>query len=217
MSGASLRMFGSDFGGGYLGSGTAKVMFQPVTAATIFALRLAAALLRSILPAPAAALKNAGNVLDPHALMPWRPAVVLLLLGGGAALLPAVGNLPVFAFVRMALLLAGGIAGVPWLVRWLLWPWRGREIASASRLLAIRHVQDAPSQAAIALCGIVASTALVIVMATMVSSFRTADDSWLGQVLSAVLYQCAEGGDLNTAAQRRIAAVPGTGQVVFSR
>jgi len=142
---------------------------------------------------------------------------VLLIAGGGAALLPAVDGLPLFGFASMALLLAGGIAGVPWLVRWLLGPWRGRDIASVPRLLAIRHVQGAPGQAAIALCGIVASTALMIAMATMVTSFRGAVDSWLGQVLSADLYLRAESGDLDPATQRRIAAVAGVRRAAFSR
>lgn len=224
MAVAALRLLGDDLGGGYFGGGAAHIVFQPVAAATFFALGVAAALLGSVLPArsaaraaPAAALKNAGDILDPRAPVPWRPALVLLIAGGGAALLPAVGGLPLFGFASMALLLAGGIAGVPWLVRWLLAPWRGREIASVPRLLAIRHVQGAPGQAAIALCGIVASTALMIAMATMVTSFRGAVDGWLGQVLSADLYLRAESGDLDPATQRRIAAVAGVRRAAFSR
>jgi putative ABC transport system permease protein len=220
----ALRLFGGDLGGGYFGSGAAHVVFQPVAAATFFALGLAAALLGSVLPAraaaraaPAAALKNAGDVIDPRAPVPWRPALALIATGGLAALLPAVHGLPVFGFLAMALLLAGGVAGVPWLVRWLLAPWRERSIAAVPRLLAVRHVQGAPGQAAIALCGIVASTALMIAMATMVTSFRGAVDSWLGQVLSADLYLRAEGGNLDPAMQRRIAAVPGVARVAFSR
>lgn len=223
MAVAALQLLGGDLGGGYFG-GAAHIVFQPVAAATFFALGVAAALLGSVLPArsaaraaPAAALKNAGDILDPRAPVPWRPALVLLLAGGGAALLPAVGGLPLFGFASMALLLAGGIAGVPWLVRWLLAPWRGREIASVPRLLAIRHVQGAPGQAAIALCGIVASTALMIAMATMVTSFRGAVDGWLGQVLSADLYLRAESGDLDPATQRRIGAVAGVRRAAFSR
>ena len=224
MAAAALRLFGGDLGGGYFGSGAAHVVFQPLAAATFFALGLAAALLGSVLPAraasraaPAAALKNAGDVLDPRAPVPWRPALLLLLAGGAASFLPAVGGLPVFGFGAMALLLAGGVAGVPWLVRWLLAPWRERGNAAVPRLLAVRHVQGAPAQAAIALCGIVASTALMIAMATMVTSFRGAVDSWLGQVLSADLYLRADGGDFDQATQRRIAAVPGVARVAFSR
>jgi putative ABC transport system permease protein len=221
---AALRLFGGDLGGGYFAGGTTQVVFQPVAAASFFALGLAAAMLGSILPAraaaraaPAAALKNAGDLLDPRAPVPWRPALLLLVTGGAVALLPAVAGLPVFGFVAMALLLAGGVAGVPWLVRWLLSPWRTRDLASVPRMLALRHVQGAPGQAAIALCGIVASTALMIAMATMVTSFRGAVDGWLAQVLSADLYLRAEGGDLEPATQRRIAAVPGIGNIAFSR
>ncbi len=224
MAAAALRLFGGDLGGGYFETGAAHVVFQPFAAATFFALGLAAALLGSILPAraalraaPAAALKNAGDVLDPRAPVPWRPALLLLLAGGAASLLPAVAGLPVFGFTAMALLLAGGVAGVPWLVRWLLSPWQERGIAGVPRALAVRHVQGAPGQAAIALCGIVASTALMIAMATMVTSFRGAVDSWLGQVLSADLYLRADGSDLDPASQRRIAAVPGVARVAFSR
>ena len=221
---AALRLFGGDLGGGYFAGGTTRVVFQPLAAVSFFALGLAAAMLGSVLPAraaaraaPAAALKNAGDLLDPRAPVPWRPALLLLVTGGAIALLPAVAGLPVFGFVAMALLLAGGVAGVPWLVRWLLSPWRTRDLASVPRMLALRHVRGAPGQAAIALCGIVASTALMIAMATMVTSFRGAVDSWLAQVLSADLYLRAEGGDLDPATQRRIAAVPGTGDIAFSR
>lgn len=224
MAAAALRLFGGDLGGGYFAGGTTHVVFQPAAAAGFFTLGLAAALLGSVIPArtasraaPAAALRNAGDVLDPRAPVPWRPALLLLLAGTATAFLPAVGGLPVFGFVSMALLLAGGVAGVPWLVRSLLSPWRGRDFASVPRLLAIRHVQGAPGQAAIALCGIVASTALMIAMATMVTSFRGAVDGWLGQVLSADLYLRAESGDLDEAVQRRIAAVRGIRSVAFSR
>ncbi len=224
MAVAALRLFGGDLGGGYFAGGTPHVVFQPVAAGTFFALGLAAALLGSILPAraasraaPAAALKNTGDILDPRAPVPWRPALLLLLAGGGTALLPAVDGLPAYGFVAMALLLAGGVAGVPWLVRWLLSPWRDRDVATVPRLLAVRHVQGAPGQAATALCGIVASTALMIAMATMVTSFRGAVDSWLAQVLSADLYLRAEGGELDPALQRRIAAVPGVMRAAFSR
>ncbi|WP_375271078.1 FtsX-like permease family protein [Sphingomonas sp.] len=220
----ALRWFGGDLGGGYFASGSAAVVFQPVAAASFFLLGLAAAMLGSILPAraaaraaPAAALKNAGDLLDPRAPVRWRAALLLLLAGGAAALLPAVAGLPVFGFVAMALLLAGGVAGVPWLVRWVLAPWRTREIAGVPRALALRHVQGAPGQAAIALCGIVASTALMIAMATMVTSFRGAVDEWLTQVLSADLYLRADGAALDGATQRRIAALPGVGEVAFSR
>ena len=225
LAAAALRWFGGDLGAGYFGDAAARVVFQPVAAIGFFALGLGAAVLGSALPAraasraaPAAALKNAGDVLDPRRPVAWWPALALLAAGGVAALLPAIGGLPLLGFASMALLLAGGVAGVPWLARALLSPLARRPIARVAPLLAVRHVHGAPGDAATALCGIVASTALMIAMATMVTSFRGAVDQWLGQVLSADLYLRSNGGPgFDPAAQRALRAAPGVAGVAFSR
>ena len=225
LASVALRFFGADLGAGYFQGGGSRVAFQPVAAAAFFGLGLGAAVLGSALPAraasraaPAAALKNAGDVLDPRAPVAWRPALLLMAAGGAAALLPAVMGLPLFGFAAMALLLAGGVAGVPWLLRRLLAPLAQRETARVPLLLAVRHVHGAPAEAATALCGIVASTALMIAMATMVTSFRGAVDEWLGQVLSADLYLRIEGGPgFDPAAQATLAATPGVRTIAFSR
>ena len=222
---AALRFFGGDLGAGYFSGGASRVAFQPWAAAGFFALGLLAAVLGSALPAraasraaPAAALKNAGDLLDPRAPVPWRPAAVLLAGGGLAALLPAVNGLPLFGFAGMALLLAGGVAGVPWLARQLLRPLAARPIARVPALLAVRHVHGAPGEAATALCGIVASTALMIAMATMVTSFRGAVDGWLGQVLGGDLYLRTVGGaGFAEPMQATLAATPGVRRLDFSR
>ncbi|MET0257962.1 MAG: FtsX-like permease family protein [Methylobacterium sp.] len=220
----ALRLLGGDLGAGYFRGADVRIVFAPGAAAVFFALGLAAALLGSVLPAraasraaPAAALKNSGDLLDPRRRVPWRPAVVLLAAGGVAALLPAIGGLPLAGFAAMALILAGGVAGVPWLARRLLAGWVGRPLRPLPLSLALRHVHGAPGEAATALCGIVASTALMIAMATMVTSFRGAVDEWLAQVLSADLYLRVEGAGLDPAAQARLAAVPGVGRLDFSR
>ena len=225
LAAAALRWFGGDLGAGYFQGSGVQVVFQPLAAAAFFALGLAAALLGSVLPAraasraaPAAALKNSGDMLDPRTPVPWRPALALLAAGGLTSLLPAVGELPLFGFAGMALLLAGGVAGVPWLARLLLSAWARSAIGSVPRLLAVRHVHGAPGEAATALCGIVASTALMIAMATMVTSFRGAVDEWLVQLLSADLYLRSESGPgFDPALQAKLAAVPGVGRLDFSR
>ncbi|MBD8680139.1 FtsX-like permease family protein [Sphingomonas sp. CFBP 13720] len=222
---AALHWFGGDLGAGYFDGGTSRVVFQPMAAAGFFALGLLAAVLGSAIPArsaarakPAAALKNAGDVLDPRRSVPWWPAVVLLMVGGGAALLPAVGGIPLFGFAGMALMLAGGVAGVPWFARTLLGPLARRTRGSIPVLLAVRHLHGAPGQAATALCGIVASTALMIAMATMVTSFRGAVDTWLGQVLSADLYlRTTTGASFDPATRARLATTPGVERLAFSR
>ncbi|MEA1082701.1 FtsX-like permease family protein [Sphingomonas sp. CD22] len=222
---AALHWFGGDLGAGYFGGGRAHVVFQPAAAVGFFALGLAAAILGSALPArvaaraaPAAALKNAGDVLDPRRPVAWWPAAALLAAGAAAALLPAVAGLPLFGFVGMALMLAGGVAGVPWFARTLLAPLARRGGGDVPRLLAVRHLHGAPGEAATALCGIVASTALMIAMATMVTSFRGAVDDWLGDVLGADLYaRTTAGASFDPATRARLAATPGIATVAFSR
>jgi putative ABC transport system permease protein len=222
---AALTRFGGDLGAGYFANGSVRLAFAPWAAAGFFALGLAAAIAGSVLPArlaaraaPAVALRNAGDVIDPRARVAWVPAAALIVAGGVAAMVPAIGGLPVFGFVSIALILAGGIGGMPWLARTLLAPLARRAGGVVPIDLAVRHLHGAPGQAATALCGIVASTALMIAMAVMVTSFRGAVDEWLGQVLSSDLYLRVEGGGgLDPAAQARLAATPGVARIDFSR
>ena len=222
---AALHWFGGDLGAGYFGGGTGRVVFQTGAALAFFALGLFAACLGSALPAritarvaPAAALKNAGDVLDPRQPVAWWPAAALLVAGGTAALLPAVGELPLFGFAGMALMLAGGVAGVPFFARMLLAPLARRTNGSVAGHLAVRHLHGAPGEAATGLCGIVASTGLMIAMATMVTSFRGAVDDWLGQVLGADLYmRTIAGASFDPATRTRLAATPGVARLAFSR
>ncbi|KQT65939.1 MULTISPECIES: FtsX-like permease family protein [unclassified Aureimonas] len=221
----ALKLLGGDLGAGYFRGGGIGIVFQPMAAILFFALGLAAALAGSILPAraaskaaPAAALKNAGDVLDPRAPVSFKPALALLGTGIAVSLLPPLWNLPIFGFAGMALMLAGGVAGVPFLARLLLSPLSRRRSGSVPGRLALAHVHGAPAAAATALCGIVASTALMIAMATMVTSFRGAVDEWLGDVLSADLYLRSEdGGGFTPERQARLLAVPGVASIDFSR
>jgi len=221
----ALSVLGGDLGAGYFSGGGARLVFAPWAAAGFFALGLAAAVGGSVIPAriaaraaPAAALRNTGDMIDPRARMAWAPALVLIAGGGVAAMMPAVGGLPLFGFLAMALILAGGIAGMPWLARALLTPLARGNGRNVPLGLALRHLHGAPGQAATALCGIVASTALMIAMAMMVFSFRGAVDTWLGQVLSSDLYLRTEGsGALDPAAQAKLARIPGIGRIAFSR
>ena len=222
---AALHWLGGDLGAGYFRGASPQVVFQPGAALGFFGLGLLAACLGSAVPArnaawaaPAAALKNAGDVLDPRRPVAWWPAVALMVAGAAASLLPAVAGLPLFGFVGMALMLTGGVVGVPWFARTLLAPLARSGHGPTPVLLAIRHLHGAPAEAATALCGIVASTALMIAMATMVTSFRGAVDDWLGQVLGADLYLRANGGrNFDPATRARLAATPGVADLAFSR
>ena len=225
MAWGALRWFGGDLGAGYFRGSGGGVVFQPVAAAAFLLLGLLAAIVGSALPArlaaqaaPAAALKNSGDVLDPRRPVAWWPAAALLLAGGATSLLPAVAGLPLFGFAGIGLLLAGGVAGVPWFARTLLTPFARGAGSDVPRLLAVRHLHGAPNEAATALCGIVASTALMIAMATMVTSFRGAVDDWLGQVLGADLYmRTSIGADFDPSTRARLVATPGVAEMLFSR
>jgi putative ABC transport system permease protein len=221
----ALKRFGGSLGARYFEQGTPHFGFAPWAALGFLALGIAAAVAGSVLPArsaaraaPAVALRNAGDVIDPRAPVPWKPALILLLLGGAMALLPAVGGLPLFGFGSIGLMLAGGIVGVPWFARRLLAPLARRGSQSVGSDLAIRHLHGAPGQAATALCGIVASTALMIAMAVMVTSFRTAVDEWVGQILSSDVYvRVNGGGGFDREAQEHLAATRGVARIAFSR
>lgn len=226
LAAGALNILGGDLGSGIFGDAPPALIFAPLAGAGFFALGVLAAVGGSLIPAlqgaraaPAVALKNAGDSVDPRAPLAGRLPLTLLVAGIGAAFLPAVGRLPLFGYLSVALLLAAGITAMPWLARTLLAP-----LALASRRnvpvdLAIQHLHGAPSAAATALCGIVASTALMIAMAVMVTSFRGAVDDWLGEILSGDLYVRSEPGwgGFDPLAQERLAAIPGIKTILFNR
>ncbi len=222
----ALDILGGDLGGGIFDDAPPALIFAPLAGAGFFALGVVAAVLGSLIPAlqgaraaPAVALKNAGDSVDPRdPLAGWLP-LTLLIAGLGAAFLPAVGRLPLFGYLSVALLLAAGITAMPWLARLLLAPLARASHRNVPVDLAIQHLHGAPGAAATALCGIVASTALMMAMAVMVTSFRGAVDEWLGDILSGDLYVRSEPGwgGFDQAAQARLQAIPGIKSVLFNR
>jgi putative ABC transport system permease protein len=222
----ALSVLGGDLGSGLFGDAPPRLIVDQVAGAVFFALGMAAAIGGSLFPAwqgaraaPAASLKNAGDMVDPRSAIIRWPSVLLLGAGVGAAFLPALGRLPLFGYLSVGLLLAAGIAAMPWLARSLLSPLVARARRSVAIDLAIQHLHGAPGAAATALCGIVASTALMIAMATMVTSFRGAVDEWLGAILVGDLYVRSEpgAGGFDAATQRRIAAIKGIKSLAFNR
>jgi putative ABC transport system permease protein len=109
---------------------------------------------------------------------------------------------------------------MPALARALLAPLQRLSALPPALDLAVRRLWGAPEQAAVALCGIVASTSLMVAMAVMVTSFRGSVDSWLVAVLPSDVYihiEGAEAAGLDPAAQARLAATPGVAQISFVR
>ncbi len=237
---AVLSLFGGDLGGGYFPGVKPVVQFSPLAALAYFAAGSGVALLGSLSPAmeaararPAAALKAGSEevALAPLA-SPW-PALLAIALGAVFTQMPAVADLPVFGYLAIVLLLVGSIALMPraaalvfaslsaWLSAWS----SRRAQRSVLSGLALARLANAPGQAAIALGGVLASFALMVAMAIMVSSFRMSVDDWLRHLLSADLYvRVAHSGNassdavlLRPAEQQAIAALPAVARVEQTR
>jgi putative ABC transport system permease protein len=224
---AALSLLGGDLGGGYFSGSQPQLVFPRTAALTLLLLGLLVAIAGSLLPAlaagrsqPAVALKNVGESGDPRARPKGWLGLVLLLMGGFAALAPPLFDLPLLGYAAIALMLAGGVALMAPLARLLLTPLRRFVRAGPAVDLAVKRLWGAPGQAAIALSGIVASTSLTIAMAVMVSSFRGSVDDWLTQLLPSDLYlrlEGADGGGFDRALQQRLTMVEGVSKMEFRK
>ena len=202
MASAALSLLGGDLGGGYFPGVQPQLRFDG-TAACLFLLGgVIVALLGSLAPAieatrahPAASLKAGGE--DQALLSLNKPWLALLSIALGALLTqaPPIANLPLAAYLSIVLLLIGSIGLMPQLTAHVFKrvsrPWRG--VISG---LALTRLANAPSQASIALSGVLVSFSLMVAMAIMVSSFRISVDTWLQQLLSADMYvRTVSGGE----------------------
>lgn len=191
----ALHLLGADLGlSGAAGvRPSLPVTADQIPAALVFgALGLLIALLSAALPALAVrrmpvaqVLKGLGSELHP-ALPAWiGPA--LLIVGVALGWSPAVAGLSLGAYFGMFLILLGGIACVPQLLRLavglLVWV-----RPSATVLLVRERAKDQAGEASRALAGVLVSLSLSVAMLVMVSSFRNSLADWLTQMLPADLY-----------------------------
>jgi len=187
----ALRLFGGDLGGGYF-PGVAPALRLDVAGAIGYGLLgIVAALVGGWLPArsaqriaPAQALKGLGMTATARA--PGFVGIALLALGALLATLPPLFEIPLAAYVSVALLLIGGIACVPGGVGLALAA--VPEPRRALALLAVERARHQRASATIAVAGVVASLALSVALTVMVASFRDAVTRWLDIVLPADLY-----------------------------
>jgi putative ABC transport system permease protein len=223
----ALQWLGGDLGSGLLGGGAPPLQWSAGAAALYGGLGLGAALLGGWQPArlaarlaPAQSLKGLGHDAPPahHA---WR-GPLLLVAGVGLAFLPPWGDLPLAAYLAVALLLLGGILCVPALVGALLGLLRTPLQPIA--LLAIERARDQRAGATVAVAGVVASLALSVALTVMVASFRDSVTQWLDQVLPADLYARSATGTsqadsawLGADFLRRAAALPGVAGLQVQR
>ncbi len=222
----ALRLLGGDLGAGYFAGLQPQLVFEPGVSALYLLAGVVAGVAGAWLPAREAARVSPAQALkagDEAALIRGaghpRLAWACLLLAGPACALPPLAELPLGAYLAIALLLAGGVLILPSLARGL-----GRVLPAGRQVpvrLALARLRAAPGHGVIASAGVLTSVALAGAMAMMVASFRVSVDDWLAQILPADLYLRATatqgGGHLSPALQARIQAQPGLARVEFSR
>ncbi len=223
----ALRLLAGDLGGGYFPGVAPSLQFDAGSALVYGALGVVAAVVGGWLPAraaqalaPAQALK--GLSAENAGAMPGWFGPALLIVGVLLALAPPIGEIPLAAYVAIAMLMLGGIACVPGAIGGLL-----AGIAPPSNALALLAVERARHQrhtATIAVAGVVASLSLAVALTVMVASFRDSVTQWLDTVLPADLYARAGSslvaGDIVTlpaALPLRATAVPGVERVAAQR
>jgi putative ABC transport system permease protein len=214
----AFRLVGGDLGAGYFEGVAPQLRFEPLASAGYLLLGLAAGVAGGYLPAreatrlqPARALR-AGDEADLLQARPrWLAALTCAVLAALACLIPPVGGVPLFGYVAVALVLTGSVLALPGAARQAMRALAG----SRPVLLRLAHARlaAAPGQTVVAGAGVVASVALAVAMAIMVSSFRASVDAWLAQVLPADLYVRASSsgasGHLPPEVVARVAALPG--------
>jgi putative ABC transport system permease protein len=195
---AALHWLGGDLGGGYFAGVEPALVVDPWHAVGFFVLGVTAAVVGGWLPARTAARAEPASALTAGAgierTQPSRAWTVFGLLALAAILLrlPPMGGVPAAAYAAIAALLVAAIALKPQVAPRLLVPlarWIDRRARPrAAPWLALQHLAAAPRFAAVGAAGIVAAFALMVAMATMVASFRSSVDDWLGRVLPADVY-----------------------------
>mgnify|MGYP005805346725 CR=1 FL=1 len=189
----ALRLLGGDLGGGYF-AGAAPTLQWSAPAALVFgSLGVVAALVGAWWPArwaqalpPAQTLKGLG-ALQAHGTRAGLGAA-LLAAAGLLAWVPPLWGMPLAAYASVALLLVGGIVGLPWLVGSVLDRVAPHVARRALPLLAVERARRVRESAAVAVSGVVAALSLAVALTVMVASFRHSVAQWLDAVLPAALY-----------------------------
>ncbi|WP_295983386.1 ABC transporter permease [uncultured Variovorax sp.] len=189
----ALRVLGGDLGGGYF-EGVAPTLHWSAGAALLYGgLGVVAALVGGWWPARAAQSLPEAQTLKGLGAAPTQGnshwlALGLVALGAVLANLPAIGGIPVAAYLSVACLLVGGITALPWLIALLydrVAPLFSQRVLP---MLAVERARRMRGTAAVAVSGVVASLSLAVALTVMVASFRDSVTHWLDVVLPADLY-----------------------------
>jgi putative ABC transport system permease protein len=195
----ALRVLGGDLGGGYFEGVAPRLHWSSGAAALYGGLGVVAALVGGWWPARAAQALPEAQTLKGLGAAPTQGnshwlALGLIALGAVLANVPAIGGIPVAAYLSVACLLVGGITALPWLIALLydrIAPLFAQRVLP---MLAIERARRMRGTAAVAVSGVVASLSLAVALTVMVASFRDSVTHWLDVVLPADLYVRATSG-----------------------
>jgi putative ABC transport system permease protein len=194
---AALTLLGGDLGGGYFTAATPALQWNNWAAAGYAVLGVLASLAGGWWPAKviqrlplALALKGLTATQNSYGqnVKGLMFSIVLIAASALLATAPAIFDLPLAAYLSVALLLLGGIGALPWLIALLLDQVQPLILYQALPLLAVERARRVRASAAAAVSGVVASLALAVALTVMVASFRDAVTNWLNVVLPADLY-----------------------------
>lgn len=222
----AMRVLAGDLGAGQLAGATGTLAAQPHQLLAFVAAGGVFAGLAAWLPAreaaarsPALALKSGDAQAALGRTSAWRAGLVLMLVGGAMALLPALRGVPLFGYGAVALLLLGAVLLVPDVAERLL----GRlpPSRSAPLSLAVAQLRGSTAQVSIGLAAIIVSFSLMVAMAIMVHSFRESFVAWLDTVVPADMQlRVGQGGGtatLSAAEQAAVARIEGVARIEFRR
>ena len=189
----ALRVLGGDLGGGYF-EGVAPALHWSTGSALLYGgLGVLAALVGGWWPARAAQALPEAQTLKGLGAAPvpskshWL-ALGLIAASAALANMPAVGGIPVAAYLSVGCLLVGGITALPWLIALLYDRVAPLFAQRVLPMLAIERARRMRGTAAVAVSGVVASLSLAVALTVMVASFRDSVTRWLDVVLRADLY-----------------------------
>ncbi|MDQ0035299.1 putative ABC transport system permease protein [Variovorax boronicumulans] len=189
----ALRVLGGDLGGGYFEGVAPKLHWSGGAALLYGGLGVAAALVGGWWPARAAQALPEAQTLKGLGAAPTQSrshwlALGLIALSAALANIPAIGGIPVAAYLSVACLLVGGITALPWLIALLYDRIAPAFAERVLPMLAIERARRMRGTAAVAVSGVVASLSLAVALTVMVASFRDSVTHWLDVVLPADLY-----------------------------
>ncbi len=233
LAGVALTLLGGDLGGGYFTAATPALQWNAWAAFGYAAMGVLASLAGGWWPAKV--IQRLPSALALKGLVAHQEStgnnakgllVSMLLIAASAALAtaPAIFDLPLAAYLSVALLLLGGISALPWLIALLLDRLQPLIHCQVLPLLAVERARRVRASASAAVSGVVAALALAVALTVMVASFREAVTRWLEVVLPADLYvrtasSLAAGESANFSAEfiRAAAATPGVSKAATQR